>query len=122
LSLPLPRAEHEHGRSWRRAWGAWATLGVAVAAAGTGLALRLVARSEDERANDLALTYDEAMGHYDRARSQTIAADVLLGVAAAAAVVSGVLLYRYARGGRGQAPRVVVRSSGLGVRFGAAAW
>jgi tetratricopeptide (TPR) repeat protein len=107
-------------RPWRQAWGAWVALGVAAAAAGSGLGLGLSARSEDQRANDLALLYEEAMPHYDRARSRAIAADVLFGVAAAAAVVSAALIVRHARE-RARAPRVV-GGQGIGLQVGAAAW
>jgi tetratricopeptide (TPR) repeat protein len=117
---PRPPPPAPARRSWRHAWGAWVALGVAAAAAGAGLGLGLSARSEDQRANDLSLLYEEAMPHYDRARSRAIAADVLFGVAAAAAVVSAALIVRHARE-RARAPRVV-GGQGIGLQVGAAAW
>lgn len=74
-------------------WPAWITLGVAVAAGGTGLAMGLLYRSEKEQAEDLSTRYDAAVEHADRANSRGLAAAILFGAAGAAAVTSAVLFY-----------------------------
>lgn len=73
--------------------GAFATLGLAVAAAGGGLAMGLLSRSEADKAEDLALSYAEAKDHHDRAKTDALVANILFGTAGAAAVASAVLLY-----------------------------
>lgn len=72
-------------------WPAWVTLGLAVTAGGVGLALGVVARNEANTANDPSLFNDEAQATRDRAERYSLSANILFGVAAASAVVSGVL-------------------------------
>jgi len=86
----------EEPRAARRStinWPAWITLGGAVAAGVTGLALGLASRSAWSSAEDKKVSYDEAVQHADDASSRAIGADIMFGVAGAAAIASGVLFY-----------------------------
>lgn len=74
-------------------WPAWITLGAAVATGGAGLAMGLLNRSEKSKAQDTSVPYNEALSHADNASSHALAANILFGVAGAAAVTSGVLFY-----------------------------
>lgn len=74
-------------------WPAWITLGVGAAAGVAGLAMGLMNRSEKDKAEDQALFYNEAKDHADKAASYGTAANVLFGVAGAAALTSAVLFY-----------------------------
>ena len=74
-------------------WPAWITLGGAVAAGATGLALGLASRSAWSSAEDKKVPYEEAVQHADDASSRAIGADIMFGLAGAAAIASGVLFY-----------------------------
>jgi outer membrane biosynthesis protein TonB len=77
-------------------WPAWTLAALAVAAGGTGLALGLVARSaaSDANATDAAglkLSTSEAQSQHDSASKKALAANILFGVAGAAAIASTVM-------------------------------
>jgi len=74
-------------------WPAWVTLSLAVATGATGLGLGLSARSENDAAGDLKLTYSQAQEHHDAAASRALGANICFGVAGALAITSGVLFY-----------------------------
>lgn len=74
-------------------WPAWITLGVGAAAGVTGLAMGLLNQSEKSKAEDTELFYSEAKDHADSAASYGVAANVLFGVAGAAALTSALLFY-----------------------------
>jgi len=74
-------------------WPAWIALGAGVAAGATGIALGALSRSAARRAENLALPYHEAQTHHDRAKTMALSANILFGVAGAAAITSGVLFY-----------------------------
>jgi hypothetical protein len=74
-------------------WPAWVTLGAAVAVGATGLALGVSARSENEAAGDLKLTYSQAQEHHDAAAGRALGANICFGLTGALAITSGVLFY-----------------------------
>lgn len=78
---------------WGRYWPAWTTLVLAAAAGGTGLALGLLGRSKADEANDLSLPDAKARPLRDTAESMVLSANILFGVAGAAAIASGILFY-----------------------------
>lgn len=81
---------------WGRYWPALALIGVGVAAAGAGIGCGVTAASEAEKSKDVNLPYEEARAHYDEAGRRALAANVLYGVAGAAALTSAVLFWYYA--------------------------
>jgi tetratricopeptide (TPR) repeat protein len=100
---------------------AWVSLGVGVAAGGTALVMGLMNLSEKSKAEDPSVFYSEAQGHADSAASYGLAANVLFGVAGAAAVTTGVLFY-LAHRKKGPpsdvSAAVVPTPSGVAVQFG----
>ena len=74
-------------------WPAWTALGAAVAAGGTGLALGLISRKRADEASDLGLPTSLAQSKHDTASNMALTANVLFGVAGAAAITAGVLFY-----------------------------
>lgn len=99
---------------------AWISLGMGVAAGGTGLVMGLLNLSEKSKAEDPLVFYNEAQGHADNAASYGLAANILFGVAGAAAITSAILFYL---GHRQQNPpevsaAVVPTPSGVAVQFG----
>ena len=91
------------------------TLGVAAAAAGSGLGLSLAAQRDAGAANDLSLPHGEAQGIYDSAGRYALSANILFGVAGAAAVTSGVLFYMGWRRNRNRAVSAAVLPSPSGI-------
>jgi len=89
-------------------WAAWGTAGLAVAAGGAALTAGLLARSANQQAGDVSLTSGEADVHHEAARERALAANVMFGVAGAAAVAAGVLFYFHLRSGRGWASAAIV--------------
>jgi tetratricopeptide (TPR) repeat protein len=81
---------------WGRYWPALTLLGVGVAAAGAGVGCGVTAASEAEKSKDVNLPYEEARAHYDEAGRRALAANVMYGVAGAAALTSAVLFWYYA--------------------------
>jgi tetratricopeptide (TPR) repeat protein len=84
---------------FRRYLWAWVGLGATVIAAGAGVTLGVLARDSEDRASDTSLTYDDAKAHHDRAQSRALGANIMFGVAGAAAVATGVLFYLGSRSG-----------------------
>jgi tetratricopeptide (TPR) repeat protein len=72
-------------------WPAWATLGLAVAAGATAAGLAGGTVVENNRAADLSLGTREAEEHRDSAGKYALGANIMFGVAGAAALTSGVL-------------------------------
>jgi tetratricopeptide (TPR) repeat protein len=101
---------------------AWATMGAAVAAAGGGTAFALLAKSERDKAEDLSIPYRAALEHNDRAKSRALAANILFGVAGAAAVTSAVLFYFGYRRVNEVKAAVVPLPSGAMVQVGGVTW
>jgi tetratricopeptide (TPR) repeat protein len=77
-------------------WPAWTLLGVGLAAGGTGVALGLLAKDRAADANDLHVPHDEAQARHDSASNMALTANILFGVAGAAAIASGILFYVFA--------------------------
>jgi tetratricopeptide (TPR) repeat protein len=96
-------------------WPAWLTLGAGVAAATTGLAMGILNLSEKSKAEDKTLPFDEAQQHADAASSRGLAANILFGVAGAAAVASGVLFYLGWKRNRDRAVSAAVIPSPSGI-------
>ncbi len=76
-------------------WPAWTLAGLAVAAGATGLALGVVARNgaSDANASDgngLKLSTAEAQSKHDSASKMALGANILFGIAGAAAIASTV--------------------------------
>jgi len=101
---PSPMQPPVERRSGAVYWPALTALGVAVAAGGTGLALGVLARNKAADANDLSTPAGPAQETYDSAEQMALSANILFGVAGAAAVASGVLFYWGHR--QGQSARV----------------
>ena len=79
---------------------AWATLGLAVVAGATGLGLGVSAKSLGKDAAGLGHTYSEAESLHNKATGRALGANVLFGIAGAAAIASAVLFYfGYGRSG-----------------------
>jgi len=74
-------------------WPAWTALGAAVAAGGTGLALGVISRKRADEASNLGLPTSVAQSKHDTASKMALTANVLFGVAGAAAIAAGVLFY-----------------------------
>jgi tetratricopeptide (TPR) repeat protein len=115
---PDEGGEEPAARPYSAKWPAWLTLGLAVAAGGAGAAMGALNLSEKSKAQDKALPFAEAQQHADRAASRGLAANVLLGVAGAAAVASGVLFYfGYRKHERSTSATIAPSGSGLMVQF-----
>jgi hypothetical protein len=95
-----PVVQRSDGTSGGVYWPAFVALGVAVAAGGTGLALGLVAKGKADEAHDLATPSGPAQESYDTAERMALTANILYGVAGAAAIASGVLFYWGSRQGK----------------------
>jgi tetratricopeptide (TPR) repeat protein len=125
LPLPPPRRAavplQDEARPRSTNWPAWITLGVSVAAGGTGLAMGLLARQRADEANDLSIPYDQAQPRRDSAESLALTANILFGVAGAAAVVSGVLFIA-GRHKSSPAARVARVRGGAMVHLGGFTW
>lgn len=79
-------------------WPAWTVLGAAVGAGGAGLALGLISRKRAEELNEpglagLGIPTSEAQSRHDTASKMALTANILFGVAGAAAITAGVLFY-----------------------------
>jgi tetratricopeptide (TPR) repeat protein len=103
-------------------WPAWITLGAAVAAGGVGIAMGALSSSAEDQANDISLTYYAAKEHHDKAQGRALAANILFGVAGAAAVASGVLFYLGWRKTERASAAVVPLDSGVLVQLRGVAW
>ena len=107
-------------------WSAWGTLGVAVAAAGTGVAMAVLAKDAEEQAKDTRLTFPEAEKLHEKGQNRALLANIMFGVAGAAAVTSGVLFYFGYRKRPESAPRVtaavVPLPTGLMIQVGGIRW
>jgi tetratricopeptide (TPR) repeat protein len=73
-------------------WPAWVCLGIAVAAGGAGLGLGLSAKAQEEEYLDLSKSYEAAKELRDRAAGRALGANVLFGIAGAAAIASAVFM------------------------------
>jgi len=91
IKIPKERPESS-GRTGLKV-GAWTTLGLAVAAAGAGVAMGVLSGSEQDEANDLSRVYLVAQEHHDKATTYALTANILFAAAGAAAITSGVLFY-----------------------------
>ncbi len=105
-------------------WPAWLTLGLAGACGVAGLGLGLSSRSEASQADDLTLPYGAAKDHHDAATSRALAANILFGVAGAAAITSGILFWVGHRRAAAERPvaTVVPLPSGAAVQISGALW
>lgn len=105
-------------------WPAWAALGVGVAAGGAGLALGLLAGKKADEANDLGLPTSEAESTHDTAGKMALSANILFGVAGAAAIASGVLFYVGSRDrdDRGPVAGLVPMEGGALLQLRGATW
>jgi len=104
-------------------WPAWVTLGLAVAAGATATGLAATTVVENNSAADLSLGSRDAEGHRDSAGRYALGANIMFGVAGAAALTSGVLFlvgWRKAQ----SAPRVSVlpTPSGAMLQVGHVTW
>ena len=88
-----------------------------MAAASAGLALGVTSQAEKHSAEDKSISYDEAQHHADAASSRALGANILFGVAGAAAVTTGVLFYLGWRRHRAVSATVVPSVSGAMVRL-----
>ena len=116
-----PPPPKDDGRGAYRA-SAWVMLGVAVAAAGAGVGLGLTGRSLASDAEDLSLPYAEARDLHDQASTRYLVTNILIGVAGAAAVTSGVLLYFGYRGQPEAQVALVPLQGGALVQVGGVRW
>jgi len=90
---PKPKPEPEpSGQGIYRITG-FTLLGVAVAAAGAGIGMGVWGGSMEDDAGDLSKSYAEASDLHDKASTRYLVANILYGVAGAAAVTSAVMLY-----------------------------
>lgn len=89
---PRPVQKKKDPRAVYR-YSAFALAGLALAAGGTGLGMGLWARSLEDEAADLSLPYAEADKKHNQASTRALLANVMFGVAGAAAVTSAVLFY-----------------------------
>jgi len=87
-----PRAADSRPSAWSY-WPAWVAVGLGVAAGGAGLGLAIRARDRTDEANDLTLPTSEAETRHDSARKMALSANILFGVAGAAAIAAGILFY-----------------------------
>jgi len=117
---PRREGRDEGSSSTARGWATWTCLGLGVAAGAAGITLGVLARGENDKAQDLTLTTPAAQQHYDRAHDQAVAAYVLLGTAGAALITSAVLFYL----GRSPARPVTLSLSPIqrGVSLGISGW
>ncbi len=106
----------------RTNWPAWTCLGLGVAAGAAGITLGLMARAEDQQAQDLALSTPEAQRHYDTGQGQAVAAYILFAAAGATLVTSGVLFYLGRSRGRPTSAAVVPTKTGLMLQMGGYIW
>ncbi len=90
--LPGPRPVHDP-KPTSINWPAWILLGGAAVAGGVGIAMGALSKSDSDQAADLELTYDQAQGHHDRAKTRATVANILLPVAGAAALTAALLFY-----------------------------
>ena len=72
----------------------WVAGGTAVAALTTAIILNVAARSDMNKANSPTSDYNTAKSAWDSAKSEAYTSYVMFGLAGAAAIVEGVLLYR----------------------------
>jgi len=91
--LPLPEPPQVDLRPPRR-WPAWTAVAVTGASLGVAALLGGLSRAAEKDSQDTSLRWSQATARYDQARTLAIAADVLFGVGAAAAITSAILLYR----------------------------
>ena len=109
-------AQTERRRSYY-SYATLITLGGAVAAAGAGLTLGLLANSDGDRAMDTSTSWPEANEAYDSGSRKAMAANIMFGVAGAAAVASGVLFYFWKRKPTRPATEVVATPNGALINF-----
>ncbi len=76
-----------------RYWPGWACLGVAVAAGGTGITLGVLSGNHADDAKDPSRSYNDQMLSHEDATDFALVANILYGVAGAAAIASGILFY-----------------------------
>ena len=103
-------------------WSAWGCLGLAVAAAGTGVAMAMLARDYEDKANDLAIPFSTAEEYHKKGETRALLANIMFGVAGAAAVTSGVLFYFGYRKKSTATATVVPIPSGVMVQVGGIRW
>jgi tetratricopeptide (TPR) repeat protein len=72
---------------------AWIAAGAAGGSLVTAIVLGALSRSAANNAEDISLTYDEAKAYHDKATHRALGANIMFGVAGAAAIASGVLFY-----------------------------
>lgn len=94
---------------------AWIVAGVAGGSLVTAIVLGALSKSSSNNAEDISLTYDEAKAHHDKATRRALGANIMFGVAGAAAITSGVLFYLGYRGKEKARTRVSVAAGPTGV-------
>ncbi|MCA9669654.1 MAG: hypothetical protein KC503_28860 [Myxococcales bacterium] len=111
-------------------WPGWITGGVAVAALATAIGLGVASRADQSAADDPNLPFSRAKTLVDHAESKALGANVMFGVAGAAAVMSAVLFVlhyrskpeRVARRRRQKSAAVVPLAGGGAIAVGGFSW
>ena len=123
---PKPKPIHvpkppDHGRGALR-WSAWGCLGLAVAAAGTGVAMAMLAGDYEDKANDLTIPFSAAEEYHQKGETRAMVANIMFATAGAAAITSGVLFYFGYRKTSAATATVVPIPSGVMVQVGGIRW
>ena len=103
-------------------WPAWTVLALGLAAGGTGLAMGLLSRKNAEEASDLGQPTSTAESKHDTAKTQALTANIMFGVAGAAAITAGVLFYVGSRRTGTTTAGIVPLRGGALVHVGGLAW
>lgn len=119
--IKVPKPKPSDGRAALR-WSAWGCLGVAVAAAGTGVAMAMLASDYEEKANDLGIPFSAAEEYHMKAENRALVANIMFATAGAAAVTSAVLFYFGYRKKSSATATVVPIPSGVMVQVGGIRW
>ncbi len=117
----VPTPKPSDGRAPLR-WSAWGCLAVALGAAGTGVAMAVLAKDFEDKANDLSMPFSVAEEYHDKAQNRALLANIMWGVIGAAAVASGVLFYFGYRKKSTATASVVPIPGGVMVQVGGIRW
>ena len=118
IHLPKPPSD---GRAALR-WSAWGCLGLAVAAAGTGVAMAMLAKDYEDKANDLAVPFSVAEDYHMKGNNRALVANIMFATAGAAAITSGVLFYFGYLKKSAATATVVPIPSGVMIQVGGIRW
>lgn len=122
----VPKPKPSDGRAPLR-WSAWGCLAVALGAVGTGVAMAMLAKDYEEKANDVNIPWKSNTGpsaedYHDKAETRALIANIMWGVAGGAAVASGVLFYFGYRKKSTASASVVPIPGGVMVQVGGIRW